>query len=484
MNVTEYLVEERARARVGITLRAKYKLERLLGVGGMAAVYAATHRNNKRFAIKVLHPELSLHADTTRRFLREGYVANSVAHPDAVAVLDDDMDEDGSAFLVMELLDGASIDRVCKSQGNRLPVAAVLAIGERLLDVLAAADAHAIVHRDIKPANLFLTRDGQVKVLDFGVARMRESGGESMTHSGVTLGTPAYMAPEQAIGHADAISGTTDVWAAGATMFALLAGRSVHEARSAPEQMVFAATKPAKPLAEIEPAIAFDVCAIVDKALAFAPSDRWESAAAMRDAVREAYRRLFPDESMEASLLALTSAVPSERSLPTANHPVAPTALAGPESQRSPKAWSVDEGTSPPLTASVGKVVAPSIPSPRLRARRRVAMMVALAVLGIGVLVMLTRARGPVAPVTAASMTEATASAFGGAAPPASATANARATPSAIGSAIGSVAPYPSAAPPRGRASAVAPSGAARTTPPPPSSAAPTTSARDSFDHE
>ncbi|MGH7437822.1 MAG: serine/threonine-protein kinase, partial [Polyangiaceae bacterium] len=94
----------RAETRVGTVLQRKYRLDRVLGVGGMAAVYAATHRNKKRFAIKVLHPELSVREDIRRRFLREGYVANSVGHAGAVAVLDDDVTEDGSAFLVMELL--------------------------------------------------------------------------------------------------------------------------------------------------------------------------------------------------------------------------------------------------------------------------------------------------------------------------------------------------------------------------------------------
>jgi serine/threonine-protein kinase len=97
-------------ARLGQRLRDKYVLDRVLGVGGMAAVYAATHRNKKRFAIKMLHPELSIREDIRARFLREGCVANTVDHPGAVAVLDDDVSEDGAAFLVMELLSGSSLD--------------------------------------------------------------------------------------------------------------------------------------------------------------------------------------------------------------------------------------------------------------------------------------------------------------------------------------------------------------------------------------
>ena len=107
--------------------------------------------------------------------LAGGYAANAVKHPGAVVVLDDDVAEDGAAFLVMELLEGASIEAVWEKHGRRLPLRAVLAIGDQVLDVLAAAHAAGIVHRDIKPANLFLTRDGAIKVLDFGIARLRDA---------------------------------------------------------------------------------------------------------------------------------------------------------------------------------------------------------------------------------------------------------------------------------------------------------------------
>src|SRR5580700_4775771 len=151
-----------ARGRLGRVLKGKYRLDRVLGIGGMAVVYAATHRNKKRFAIKMLHAELSMRENIRTRFLREGYVANSVEHPGAVAVLDDDVAEDGSAFVVMELLDGAPVDAVWEKHGKRVPVAVVVAIGDALLDVLAAAHAKGVVHRDIKPANLFLTSDGRL----------------------------------------------------------------------------------------------------------------------------------------------------------------------------------------------------------------------------------------------------------------------------------------------------------------------------------
>jgi serine/threonine protein kinase len=117
-----------ASQRIGTVLRGKYHIDSVLGIGGMAVVYAATHRNRKRFAVKVLHAELSVRRDIRARFLREGYVANSVNHPGVVAVLDDDVDDDGSAFLVMELLEGATVEALCWRPIRRLAVRDTLGI--------------------------------------------------------------------------------------------------------------------------------------------------------------------------------------------------------------------------------------------------------------------------------------------------------------------------------------------------------------------
>src|SRR5580692_11792183 len=167
--------QDAVQSRVGTTLRGKYHLERVIGVGGMAAVYEATHRNGKRFAIKILHAHLAERDDTRRRFVREGYVANAVDHPGAVSVLDDDVGDDGAAFLVMELLVGEALDQLWKEQDRRFALPVVVEVARQLLAVLASAHAHSIVHRDIKPANLFVTRDGTLKVLDFGIARVRDA---------------------------------------------------------------------------------------------------------------------------------------------------------------------------------------------------------------------------------------------------------------------------------------------------------------------
>src|SRR5215469_3005742 len=131
----------RARSRIGMVLQDKWRLDSVLGVGGMAAVYAATHRNGKRVAVKMLHAELGHDDELKKRFLQEGYAANTIQHDGAVSVLDDDTAPDGSAFIVMELLEGETIDQRWERCGRRLPLAEVLGIVDQLLDVLAAAHA-------------------------------------------------------------------------------------------------------------------------------------------------------------------------------------------------------------------------------------------------------------------------------------------------------------------------------------------------------
>jgi len=302
-------VSDVAQARVGTRIRGKWRVDRLLGVGGMGAVYAATHRNGSRVALKVLHPQLSLLGDIRARFAREGYVANAVNHPGVVRVLDDDDTEDGAAFLVMELLEGETADARGRRQGGRITLEDAILIGDGLLDVLSAAHACGVVHRDIKPENVFLTKDGVVKVLDFGIARLREASlGDDAhdpldpsvaashdaavphlrTRTGVTIGTPAFMPPEQALGRTDEVDALSDLWAVGATLFALLAGRIVHDAKTHMEVVIAAATASARSLGAVAPDVPKALVEVVDKALAFKKEDRWPSARAMQVALRAA----------------------------------------------------------------------------------------------------------------------------------------------------------------------------------------------------
>ena len=282
-----------AQKRVGAVLNHKWTIDRLVDIGGMAAVYAATHRNGKRVAIKMLHPFASAHPDVRERFLREGYVANQVDHPGAVSVLDDDVTPDGSAFIVMELLDGESVDGWMMRAGGTLPLADVLAVADQVLDVLGAFHARGVIHRDIKPGNLFVTKAGIVKVLDFGLARLRDPKLATLpTASGIVLGTASYMPPEQAQGKSDQVDARSDIFAVGAVMFRALTGRPVHDARTSTERLLLAMKQRASSLGLVAPRTPTWVVGVVDKALAFDKADRWESAAAMRKVVRETFAQL------------------------------------------------------------------------------------------------------------------------------------------------------------------------------------------------
>ena len=266
----------------------KWRILRVLGAGGMATVYEAEHRNGKRVAIKVLHPELRSNKQARARFLREGYIANSVDHPSVPSVLDDGETIERDAFLVMDLLHGENLE--ARRKGGRLSPHEVRHIGSAVLDALNAAHDKGIVHRDIKPSNVFLTTDGSVKLLDFGIARMRESiqeqdGTLSLSRSGSTLGTPSFMSPEQARGHWEEVDSRTDIWGVGALMFALLSGRNVHEGQTPNDLMIVSATVPAPPIASIASEVPADLARVVDRALAFHRELRWPDARAMKRAL-------------------------------------------------------------------------------------------------------------------------------------------------------------------------------------------------------
>jgi serine/threonine protein kinase len=283
-------IDEQTKARVGQVFNKKYTLGRLIGSGGMATVYEATHRNGHRVAIKILHSDVSASEDLRARFLREGYVANKVEHPGAVRVLDDDTAEDGSVFLVMDLLEGETLDARVKRLGGRLPALEVSALAYQVLDVLAAAHDKGVVHRDVKPENLFLTVDGVLKVLDFGMARvMLEPAEGTATRAGMVIGTPAFMAPEQALGQSARVDGRTDLWAVAAAMFAMITGRYVHEAETMQEMLIRAGSMPARSVLSVAPDLPPRVAEVIDRALAFLPSDRWPDARAMQAILADAY---------------------------------------------------------------------------------------------------------------------------------------------------------------------------------------------------
>ncbi len=274
-------------------LNGKWRVDRLIDVGGMGAVYAATHRNGRRAALKLLHAHLAHHQELRRRFLREGYVANRIGHPGAVAILDDDVAEDGSPFLVMELLEGESLAGWIARAGGKLPVAEALAIAGQVLEVLSAAHKNGVIHRDIKPGNVFVTKTGHAKLLDFGLARLRDAQTSLVpTAVGTVMGTAGYMAPEQARGQQDHVDARSDVFAVGAVVFRAVSGRRIHE-KPTPFDVTLAAMKdPAPSLAQVMPSAGPALVVAVDRALAFQKEARWQSADEMFAALRAAFEEL------------------------------------------------------------------------------------------------------------------------------------------------------------------------------------------------
>jgi serine/threonine protein kinase len=284
MDDAEDELEAYCRKRVGATLQGKWQLDKMLGMGGMAAVYAASHRNGASAALKVLHPQYAAHSTIRERFLREAYIANKAGHEGAVQVRDDGIDENGAPFLIMELLLGESVADRADRLGGTVPLRDTLWIGHELLQVLVAAHKHGIVHRDIKPDNVFWTTDGKIKVLDFGIARLLEDAPpkKSRTRTGMVFGTPGYMAPEQALGRWTDVDARTDLWAVGATMFNLITGQSVHEGDSDEVRHINAATRPARSLGKVFPSAPHSVVEVIDRSLAFDQSQRYPDAESMR----------------------------------------------------------------------------------------------------------------------------------------------------------------------------------------------------------
>ncbi len=311
-----------ALARVGSTLVGKWHVDRLLDVGGMAAVFVATHRNGKRVAIKLLHAEFAQNEDVRARFLREGYVANKVGHPGAVEVLDDDTLDDGGVFLVMELLEGESLDARLRRAGVLTPVECFF-LADRLLDVLAAAHQKQIVHRDIKPANVFITQTGEIKLLDFGLARVREATVDAKTRDGIVLGTAAYMPPEQARAKTDLVDARSDLWAVGALMFTALSNHYVHDAPTAIDRMVATMKRPARSVTTVVPTLPPAAVQVIDTALRFEKDQRYPNAKAMQLETRRVFAELARAQApMVQMTAAATQAVVIERA-PAESSPIA-----------------------------------------------------------------------------------------------------------------------------------------------------------------
>ncbi|MFO0735088.1 MAG: serine/threonine-protein kinase [Labilithrix sp.] len=272
-----------AASRVGDVVASKYRLEELLGSGGMGHVYRALNvRAGRVVAIKILRSEHATNAAIVDRFLREALAANLVRHPNVVDVLDVDKDDDGSPYIVQELLTGEDLEKYVRSRGGRLNLAEVEELVLPVVDAVAEAHARGVVHRDIKPENVFLAQQGNKRVpklLDFGISKIRLPN-IKMTDVGVMMGTPAYIAPEQIHGGSREADPRADVWALGIVLWELLVGRLPFEnANDAPALFVAIATKDVPRMIDVDPSIDPHVSRVVERCLRRALDERYPTAA-------------------------------------------------------------------------------------------------------------------------------------------------------------------------------------------------------------
>ena len=259
-----------------------------VGRGGMAVVYAATDiRLQRTVALKVLPPDLAFRADVRERFVREAQTAARLNHPHIVPIYAVH-EAQGMVCFAMALVTGESLAaRITRdSKPSFEYVATVL---EQTADALAYAHACGVVHRDIKPDNVLLDGEsGRVMVTDFGIARAAESGSR-LTQTGIAVGTPAFMSPEQATGERE-IDGRSDVYSLGVVGYLLLAGRLPFEAATTPAMLVKHLSEIPPPIWTVRPDAPRVLADILEHCLAKRPDDRWENAMAMRDALRGALR--------------------------------------------------------------------------------------------------------------------------------------------------------------------------------------------------
>jgi serine/threonine-protein kinase len=282
------------RPQVGQVINNKYRLVRTIGDGGMGSVYEARHEVlGTTVALKFLHPELSRRQGLVQRFLQEARVSAQIKSPHVVGVVDVDQTSTGQAFIVMEFIEGKTLQTLYEElyhAGQRLSYADALEYAMQMLDGVDAAHRAGVVHRDLKPDNVMITRGPKgetlLKLLDFGIAKLKVTGqlDRGLTRPGVIMGTPEYMAPEQAYS-ADAVDARADIFSLGVMIFEMLAGRRP-VGGDEPQQIASAyITGQIDKLAELAPHVPPELAAVVHKAMAGTPEGRYGSVAELRAAL-------------------------------------------------------------------------------------------------------------------------------------------------------------------------------------------------------
>jgi eukaryotic-like serine/threonine-protein kinase len=287
----------------GTVVRGKYRVLRKVGEGGMGTVYKALHlRFDELRALKVIGAELASDSSFLKRFETEAVLTRRLQHPNAVRVEDIDEAEDGRPFIVMEYIEGQSLKKVIQDHGT-LPLARVLAITRQVASALEAAHQIGMVHRDIKPENICLIsapQGEQAKVLDFGIAKIKEAssermGGASMTETGVIIGSPPYMSPEQALGmRGSQLDGRSDLYSLGVVVYQMLTGELPLKADTTMAMLMAHIHDPPKPIREARPDLCIpdSIADLVMGLLEKKPEARPASAGAVKEIIERAEREL------------------------------------------------------------------------------------------------------------------------------------------------------------------------------------------------
>jgi serine/threonine-protein kinase len=361
--------------RAGATIGGKYLLERVVGQGGMAVVYEATHlRLRQRFAIKILVPKVAAIAEIAYRFEREARALVRLRGPNVAHVRDVDTTDEGLPYIVMDLLEGHDLAQELAERQGEVPIEE--AVGYVLQACSAMAEAHAlsIVHRDLKPANLFLTggpSERVVKVLDFGISKILESD-TTVTHTAVALGTPMYMSPEQ-IESARRVDGRTDIWSLGVILYELLTCELPFGGKGVSAIVASISSDAPKPLRSRRPDAPSGLIAVIMRALAKNPDERYQDVADFANAL--APFGPAPHEWRAPELPARGASAA----------PLAPQRATQPALSPSPADEATVRGEREPSRPSESSSLGAQI-APRRRSRRTTAaalIVVALVVLGV-----------------------------------------------------------------------------------------------------
>jgi serine/threonine protein kinase len=314
-------VNDYLRDRVTVAVGEHYLIEQEIGRGGMAVVYRAMDlRLHRTVAIKVLPPDVAFNGDVRTRFVREAQTAAQLSHPNIVPIYSvDDTDGGALTYFVMAFIDGESLG-VRLAREGAWPIEKTVRVLCDVADALAYAHARGVVHRDIKPDNILIDRaSGRPLVTDFGIARAA-AGDTRLTVTGVAVGTPAYMSPEQALGERE-VDGRSDLYSLAVVGYHMLAGDPPFKAANTPAMLMKHVSERPRPLRERRPEVPAYLAVSIDRALAKRPEDRWTDAAEFRDALDGAQASA---KSRRASERMLTPPVAPFPPVP-ASHPAPPS---------------------------------------------------------------------------------------------------------------------------------------------------------------